>query len=96
MRHEKTIKREDGSRVRISVELSNPSYEDARITSYVCTCKKGKRTWTLTYNSDDYKYRALSMPERRKYEEQSQLAAVSSAELLETKIELWQKLKPVS
>jgi hypothetical protein len=95
-RLEKMIKREDGSRIKIIVEIFNVNYGSLQYKSSVLHCDKGKRTWRGTFNSDDYEYRGLSMDDRRKFEYESQLEFVSDQEILQAKIELWESLKPLT
>ena len=89
---EKIIKREGGSRVKISVGTHfNRGIE---YTINVATCKKGKRTWVGTYDSDCYRYRELTMGERRAFEYKSYLKVVTEEELQEARLELWEAMKP--
>lgn len=95
MKHEKLIKREDGSRVKIDVEFyANSIMGEHRYLYRVLICGKGKKKFTNPANTDSYEYRSLSMPDRRKYEERQYLEYVTNEEILATKLELWNKLKP--
>lgn len=96
MKHEKIIKREDGSRVKIVVDVVAISHRDIEFRSYVLTCEKGKRTWRGTYDSNLHSYRKLSMEDRRELERKSQFSVASEKEVLDAKLELWQKLKPTA
>lgn len=93
-RHEKIIKRKDGSRVRIIVDLIDFSYGNPTYRAIIHICEKRKRTWRSTFDSNCYAYRELSMEERRKHEHESQLKFISEDELLQAKLELWETLKP--
>ena len=92
--YEKIIKREDGSRVKIFVDLFDVRYGELAYRTSASTCGKGKRTWYGSFDSNHYMYRQLSMEDRRTYEHESQLDFVSEDELLQAKTELWEKLKP--
>lgn len=96
MKHEKIIKREDGSKVKISISFYSDSFrpESDKYRVAVQTCAKRKRTWINVTNSDDYSYRCLSMDERSKFAKEKQLEYVSKEEILSAKLELWEKLKP--
>lgn len=96
MKHEKILKREDGSRVKICVSIHTKDYgvSNAEFRSFVLTCKKGKRTWCSTYDSNDYRFRALPMHEREKFAENSQFNSVTKEELKDVKLELWNMIKP--
>lgn len=92
-KYEKIIRRRDGSRVRIEVELT----DDRKSYSYntaVFACEKGKRTWKHPHDTNDYIYRGLSMEDRRKLAYDSQFSAVSKEELLQAKTEFWESLRP--
>lgn len=94
MRHEKIIKRENGDRILISVSLfvdySGASYNLDRVSK----CQKGKRNFIAFHSSDDYQWRSLNREQREEYELEIYLRHVTEAEILEAKIELWNKLKP--
>ena len=95
MNYDKILKREDGSRVKIDVRISdNLRYGRLEYSTETSSCEKGKRTWIKTYNTDCYKYRRLSMDERRIFEYDSQFNLVTEIELQEARLELWNKLKP--
>lgn len=96
MRKETILKREDGSRVKVMVEYYTERYiqKDSYKTK-VFTCKKGKRTWKPTFDCDCYKYRGLSMDDRREFEYQSQFDYITEEELLAVKMSLWEDMKPV-
>jgi hypothetical protein len=95
MMHEKILKRDDGSRVKIKVSLNNYlSRGNLQYSTMVFSCEKGKRTWRSTFNSDDYTYRKLSMDGRREFEYKSQFNIVTEIELQQARLELWEKLKP--
>jgi len=96
MKHEKIIKREDGSRVKIVVDVVAISHRDIEFRSYVLFCEKGKRTWRGTYDANLHSYRKLSMEDRRELERKSQFSVTSEKEVLDAKLELWQKLKPTA
>jgi len=92
--HEKILKRPDGTRVKIIV-----SFWDSR-TGYrydiedVRTCAKGKRTWVPVQDSNCYSYRRLSLDDRAKEKVKEELKVVTKEEVLQAKLELWEKLKP--
>ena len=93
LKYEKIIRREDGSRVRIEIELRNDHRSLEYITA-VFTCKKRKRTWKPTYDRDGYHYRGLGMDERHEFAYDSQFLVISKEELLEAKTEYWESLRP--
>lgn len=73
MRHEKIIKRSDGSRTKIEVDLYVDRFisNGFKYNTAIFTCKPQKRTWELV-SSD-----------------------ATPAEVLQAKIELWEKLSPI-
>ena len=92
MHTEKIIKREDGSRVKIR---THPFIDQEVIYKvYVSTCKKGKRTWISAGDSDLYKYRGLTMDERRALEYKSFLKVVTEEEIQAARLEIWEAMKP--
>lgn len=92
--YQKIIRRDDGSRVKISVSLYELYRGRAVYGEEVETCAKGKRTWRPSYNRDDYKYRGLSMGERKLHVLACNRKIATEAEILAVKIELWESLKP--
>lgn len=95
MKHEKIIKRDDGSRVRITVELVVEwCRNEARWSFVVHSCDKGKRKWKTPVNHDDYSWRKLGMEERREEDHRRSLQLASPQEVEEAMLELWQKIKP--
>jgi hypothetical protein len=92
MRHEKIIKRDD-KRIKICVMVSIGSNEKTPYKTSVAWSELGKRTWhNVTEDSRDF--RKLSSEEKQKVDLQNQLSLVSEQELLDAKIEAWQKIKP--
>lgn len=95
MRKDTIIKREDGSRVKITAEYITERYiQQDNYRTRVYICGKGKRTWKPTFDTDCYNYRRLSRDERRNFEYQSQFEYVTEEELLAAKISLWEDMKP--
>jgi hypothetical protein len=90
---EKTLKREDGTRVRIIVRFYS-DWDRSRYEVDVMHCEKGKRTWFGCHDVDSYTHRRLSMEDRRKSVEIAQLDYVTEQERLDAKLELWQLMKP--
>lgn len=95
MRHEKILKRYDGTRVRLTVEVRVEWNSDVPVWSLrVAVCDKGKRTFVNVVNDDDYKRRKLSYEEKKAYDEACCLAYVTHDEVDVAYEELWIKLKP--
>jgi len=90
---ETVIRREDGSRVKIKAYF-HAEYRDIEYRCDVYTCEPKKRTWKNVYDSNCYKYRCLSMEDRKKYVAEKELEVVSPEELHQAKINLWESLKP--
>ena len=97
MRHEKIVKREDGTQYQICVNAYLDSYRSEsmqyRIDVY---CKqKGKRKWlNVEKEIHDNEYRRLSLDKRREYDDNNNLRFVTKEEIYAAKIELWNLLKP--
>ena len=92
--HEKIIRRDDGSRVRIGVALREFNYGHVQYKEEVHVCAKGKRAWVVTYNRDDYRYRRMSMEERDAYKLHCNRMVATEQEILMAKTELWESLRP--
>lgn len=89
MKHEKIIRRDDGSRVKIEVRLICEYTRDYPQWSFQCyRCERGKRTWTTGVNHDDYSWRRLSHEERLAEDRRRSLLLASEAEVAETMREL--------
>jgi hypothetical protein len=94
MNHEQVIKRDDGARVKITVNFWINATR-AEYDVYVYTCGKGKRTYRHCFDMDRWKYRALSMEDRRTYTQNEYLKFVSQEEINTAKLALWQLLNPL-
>lgn len=87
MKHERTIKRDDGNKVKITASLRI----DHRDTTWIIdveVCEPGKRTWIDVVDHDSYTYRRMNMKDREAYEYQRQLLHVTAQEIHDTKAEL--------
>ncbi len=93
MEHYKILRRDNGSRVKITIQFS--SHPFFGYTTTVHSCSKGKRTWINVVDTNYYIYRDLDMEGRRKYEVKKQNAYVTKQEILETKLELWEEMKQI-
>lgn len=81
---EKIFKREDGSRVKVTVRtpmFSSPTVWNVRID----TCEPGKRNFHGVIDINSWKFRGLSMKEREEYTRQVILGIVSMEEIDEVK-----------
>ena len=91
--HEKILKRENGDRVKITVELFT-SHVGKLSTCYynyqVYICAPKKKTWEHQYTSNQYAYSHLTDKEKQLL----RLKYVTEDELKQAALELWEKLKP--
>lgn len=93
MKLEETIKREDGTRVRILVKVD--TYRDKFSYEFSVTyCEKGKRTWKSPHSNDDHIWRALNTEDRQEYKKNKYLTIATSIEVHSVAIRLWETLKP--
>jgi hypothetical protein len=92
MRHEKLLERED-KRVKICVVVSIGTNNKTPYKTSVHWSEKGKRTWH-NITKDNRDFRMLSPEEQVKKDKDNQLSLVTERELLDAKIEAWQKIKP--
>jgi hypothetical protein len=95
MRHEKIIKRADGSKVRINIEFrADWSSSKAEWSFRVDYCEKGKRTWIPSCDRNDYQFRRLSMEQRSQAIREKSLSRASLQEIEAAMLELWETLRP--
>jgi hypothetical protein len=95
MKHSKIFTRADGSKVQIEVNLiTSWSSSVAEWGISVHTCAPKKRSWYGIYSGDDYDYRRLDANGRADYILERQMKHCTAAEVLEVKLELWNKIKP--
>lgn len=95
MRHEKEFKRDDKSVVRITVEMR--SMQSSVVEWSVECAVRGyrKQNWTTVAYEDDYGYRNLqSRQDRKAYVLAKVLEHATEREVMETALELWEKVKP--
>lgn len=94
MKHQKTIRREDGSQVRIEIGLRFDFGSSLPIWEVEVNQRaKGKRNWLGTHSTDDYTWRRLDQRDREIYRHNVHLKHVTEAELKEAKLELIDKIK---
>lgn len=95
MRYQKIIRRDDGSRVRINVEMASEWLSDKVNWSFsVDTCEKGKRTWLSPCDENSYSFRRLSTSDRERAIVEESLRRASSAEIEAAMVELWELIRP--
>ena len=95
---DKILRRGDGSRVRLTVNLGEyyrDGYTRFGYTLSVVTCKKGKRTWCGVVDADSYTWRQLSMEEREQARIDASMNHITEDELHQAKLELWESIKPI-
>lgn len=94
MRHEKIIENEvKNQEIKIEVE----AYLHQTETSYeidVYSRNKNARKWIPVVDRNDYDYRKMSSAGKATFENEINLTFVSAPEILEAKMELWEKMKP--
>ena len=95
MKYEKIIKREDGSRVRITISLRIEWNMDETCWDFMAHhCAKNKRTWTTPVNHDDYQWRKMDAADRKAEDRRRCLTLVSPDEVYEAMLELWEQAMP--
>jgi hypothetical protein len=95
MNYEKIIRQDDGSRVKIRVNIFPARIGNIGMTySYdVLTCKKGGRTWLELDGNNSYKNRTKE--DRIKMRE-TEKTLITPKEIDDAKLEAWDLLKPSS
>ena len=95
MTHEKIIRREDGSRVKIRASFSDrTSWQPPKWSFQTWTCSKGKRTWLTRVNMDDYAWRRLDADGREADNLRRSLLDCTEDEAMAVMLELWEQMKP--
>jgi len=95
MRHEKILKRKDGSKVKIVVKFScdyiasGPHWE---IDVYLC--EPGKRIWRQAIDRDSYTFRKLDKQGQAAETLRAALLHISKEEAVGAMSEVWTQLKP--
>lgn len=96
MTHEKILKRPDGSRVKVVVELICDFDNRPYRWKFTCHhCAKGKRTFISAHNDDDYLWRRLGPTARDVEERRRYLTLATEEEVRGVMLELLAKIKPV-
>ena len=95
MRHEKIIKREDGTKIKIKVDFFTGTYNNDTPVYNISIeyCPPRKRTWYGTVDSD-YLHRTQSIEQRKETRELINLNYATKEEMNQAKLELWALLKP--
>jgi hypothetical protein len=93
MRHEKEIKREDGSAIQIVVNFYD-SYGSGVTWRYDLFVKAPRKKKWVSPFMDSYSYRSLSIEERRECRMKEILNYATQEELHQAALECWEKLKP--
>lgn len=95
MRHDKIIKRPDGSKVNISIHFWMESFSTKKNYDVsISICEPKKRTFHYVNDTDNYTWRKLSHEEKNAYEHEINIKYATPEEIQLAKEELWQLLKP--
>ncbi|MDH3382097.1 MAG: hypothetical protein OEL54_05290 [Flavobacteriaceae bacterium] len=94
MTHEKIFKRDDGSKVKITVRIMYSFLYDVKYSLHVMTCGKRKRKFQKTFDYDDYEYRKLGDKERTVFAKKKYLEHATKEEIDIVASELLEKIKP--
>ncbi len=96
MKYEKIIRREDGSRIKISVYVYVDSFGGCKpIYSFETSkCGKGKRTFIYPHNTNDYVWRGLNIKDRKEYSQNKYLSIATKEEVMEAFMELHELMSP--
>lgn len=95
MRHEKILKRDDGSRVKIVIKFCcDFTALEATWNYEVFFCKPRKRTWTPATDRDSYTFRKLDRAGKEAEIQRQALLRITQQELYDTMRELWLTMEP--
>ncbi len=93
MIHDKIFKRENGDKVKITVDFYIDRHDKPTYNIHIFLCENGKRKFNQL-SFDDWNFRNLSMDERSNYRRNEILKHVSNEEVLDTISELWNRFSP--
>ena len=96
MRHEKILKRADGTKIRVKVNFWVESYgnTDPNYDVSIHYCSPKKRTWYGVVDTNCVLYRRESRDGRNEIINQANLKYATPEEIHQAKLELWEKMKP--
>ena len=94
MNHEKIIKRDDGSSVRIRVTYHSSFGSEGKWFVEVSTKEKRKRLWSPVLSTDSWSYRKQGLEGRERMIFENQLQHVTEEEIESAMLEYWEKEKP--
>lgn len=96
MTHSKIFTRPDGTKIKVKVWLYIENFVDNFMYNLSVTiCPPGKRKFVNAVDTDSHTFRMLGMNDRAANIAAQQSAILTAAEILEAKMGLWEKLKPV-
>lgn len=95
MNTEKIFKREDGSKVKVTVSHYDDHRHGIMYNVSVSICGIKKRKFECLVNTNSYAWRALSLEDRRKDNMRQALSVLSADEINEALKEHWGKLIPM-
>lgn len=95
MYHDKIIKKEDGSSVKITARVTITVSGSHNYSVSVRIRSKGKRNWDPVFDSNKYSFTTMTPSERTLYIKNKQLEHVSEHDIMIAKVELWEKLNPI-
>lgn len=93
MRLDYILRRDDGSRIKITVDLSMEYGRDAKYTFSVFSCKKRKSTWNRVVQ-ENFSHRTMSYQEKQSFFETESMNFITEDELMSAKLKLWNSIKP--
>lgn len=91
---EKVIRSDNGDKFKITVNVLTSS-NDIIYRVGLKTKKFRKKSWVDVLNTDDYKYRCMSIEERQKFENDLYIKTVGKESLESALYDAWQQLKPL-
>lgn len=97
MKNEKIFTRENGTQYLIQISFVHDSFRETfEYMVQVLTREKGKRNWNnIPQQLSEYDIRKMDWEEQKEYHYRNSLRFVSEQEIMEAKIELWNKLNPI-
>lgn len=95
MKYEDVEKKEDGSRVMVTVSINIDSFS-TREYYYISVmkCEPRKRTWRDVVDSNNYSYRKMDMTERRLFAKDKHIEIAGIEQINRALIGAWEEIKP--
>lgn len=94
IQHKKVFKKDDGSRIKVVVNIDIRDTLEYLVT--VFTAKKGKRVWVSAVDYRSEEYLNKNYAERRIFQTEKNIEIATAERINTTLLEMWELLKPTT